>query len=192
MASITAIKICSNARQLCGETSIAAFEEDSTGLTGNLWDMARTSTLRLGTWSRSRRRALLSPTATPPAWGWAYEFILPPDCLRVVSVGETGETIEYEHEDGKLLSDEASIKLRYVYDNTNPGTWDPVLVEAVTFHMAALVAYSITGSKSLQDAMQANFAAVLEAARGINAEEAPVDSFGDNPLFAARSSGWGS
>ena len=111
--------------------------------------------------------------------------------LRVVSVGETGETIEYEHEDGRLLSDEASIKLRYVYDNTNPGTWDPVLVEAVTFHMAALVAYSITGSKSLQDAMQANFAAVLEAARGINAEEAPVDSFGDNPLFAARSSGWG-
>lgn len=191
MASITAIKICSNARQLCGETAIASFEEDASGLTGNLWDTARTSTLRLGTWSRARKRALLSPVATAPAWGWTYEFVLPPDCLRVVSVGESTEAIEYEHEDGRLLSNEAQIKLRYVYDNTNPGTWDSVLVEAVTFHMAALVAYAITGSKTLQDAMQANFAAVLAAARGINAEEAPVDSFGDNPIFAARSSGWG-
>ncbi len=53
-------------------------------------------------------------------------------------------------------------------------------------HMAAVLAYPLTGSKTLQDAMQANFAALLEAARGINAIEAPTDPIGDSPLFRAR------
>jgi len=182
----TAISICSNARMLCGQSSISSFDEDSTGLAGNMWDTVRQSTLRLGVWSRVRKRASLPALPDSPAWGWTYQAIIPPDCLRVLSVGEGGEVPDFEIEGDRILSNEAAIKIRYVYDATNPATWDSVLIEATTMHMAAVMAYPLTGSKTLQDAMQANFAALLEAARGINSVEAPTDPIGDKPLFRAR------
>ena len=108
-----------------------------------------------------------------------------------MSVGEAGESPLYEIEDRAIFMNENACKLRYIYDNTNPATWDSVLVEAVTYHMAAFIAYSVTGSTTLREAMQANFAALLQAARGVNSDEAPVDPLGDNPLISVRMAGWG-
>ncbi len=185
----TAVSICSNARMMVGATSISAFEEDSTGLCASMWDTVRTAALRLGTWSCARTRALLPATATAPAWGWSYEALLPGDCLRVLAAGYRGETIDYEIENGRILSDEQSLPIRYVYDLTNPGAWDSLLVQAVTFHMGWILAYPITGSKTMQDAMQASFLATITAARGVNSTEGPLDELGDHPLFTARAGG---
>lgn len=182
----SAVAICSNALLLLGQGSINSFDEDSTGLCANLWDTVRTATLRLGTWSCARKRVSLPALATAPAFGWTYQHQLPSDLLRVVSVGEWDESHEYEIEDGKLLSDESPILLRYVYDNTTVQTWDALLTEAATLHMAALMAYPITKSETTRQSMEANFAALLKNARGVNGSEAPVDRVGDLPLFTSR------
>ncbi len=194
-AGASIITIVSNARILLGLEPINALEEDVTGLAANFWDTVRQSTIRMGSWASCRKRKLLLPEATAPDWGWAYKFILPSDYLRVISVGENDEAIEYEIEGTDtgtvLLSDEAEIKLRYCFDNKAPGTWDAILVEACTFHLAALAAYTATGSTTLQQSMQSNFAATLALARGVNAGEAPVDRMGDRPVRWSRYSGSG-
>lgn len=182
----SAIQICSNALLLLGQGSINTFDEDQTGLTANLWDTARQATLRMGTWSCARKRVELAPLATAPAFDWIYAFQLPSDYLRVVSIGNRNETPEYEMEDRKILTDVDAISLRYVYDNTSVPSWDALLAEAVTMHMAVLMAYPLTKSKAVQDAMQANFVGLLQMARGVNGDEAPVDRLGDSPLFNAR------
>lgn len=182
----SSIQICSNALLLLGQGSINSFDEDRTGLCANLWPTARQSTLRMGTWSCARKRVLLAPLASAPDFDWVYAFQLPSDLVRVVSVGDRPDVFEYEIEDNKLLSDESSIKLRYVYDNENIPSWDAILTEAVTLHMAALMAYPLTKSKAVQDAMQDNLAGLLKLARAVNSQEAPVDRLGDRPLRSAR------
>ena len=184
--SSSAIQVCSNALLLLGNDAINAFSEDPTAITPNLWDLARQATLRLGVWSCCRKRVTLSPLVAAPESDWSYAFTLPPDCLRVVSVGERGQSIEYEIENGQILSDEAIIKLRYVWDNQSVPSWDALLTEAVTLHMATLMAYPLTKSPEQQSRMQDMFAAMLKLARGVNGDEAPTDPIGDTPLLASR------
>lgn len=186
MSADSIVSICSNARLLCGQSKISALSEDVRGLCDALYNPTRLSVFRLGTWSRVRRRVLLSPLSGAPDFGWTYKFQLPPDFVRLISIGETDESIEYEIEDDKILSDEPTIKLRYVYDNEQPSTWDGLLVEAVTRALAAAFAYPLTASSSLQDAMQKLYVATLTAARGVNGQEAPIDRFGDNPILNSR------
>ena len=191
MSTDSIISICSNARLLCGQSKISALSEDTRGLCDALYNPTRLSVFRLGTWSRVRKRVQLPPLAGAPAFGWVYQFQLPPDFLRLVSIGETDESIEYEIENDKILSDQPIIKLRYVYDNEQPSTWDSLLVEAVTRALAAAFAYPLTASSTVQDAMQKMYVATLTAARGVNGQEAPVDRFGDHPILNSRLIGRG-
>lgn len=185
----SAIQVCSNALLLLGQASINSFDEDKTQLTPNLWDTCRQSTLRLGQWACARKRVTLSPLATKPGFGWTYLFQLPSDLLRTISIGERGEFFDYEIDNGQLLADEATIKLRYVYDNLNPASWDALLVEATTLHMAWLLAYAITGSSTKADALGTQFSAFLKMARGVNHSETPGETMGDSPLLTSRFNG---
>lgn len=182
----SAIQICSNALLLLGQGSINTFDEDATGLCSNLWPTVRQATLRMGTWSCARKRVNLAPLITAPAFDWAYAFLLPSDLVRVVSVGNRPDAFEYEIENGQILSDEPAIALRYVYDNENIPSWDAILTEAMTLHMAALMAYPITRSKSVQESMVGLLDGVLKLARGVNSQEAPIDRIGDRPLRDSR------
>ena len=130
------IEICSAALVLLGQSRINSFAEDSTGLCDAWWDTVRKSTLRLGTWQCARKRVLLAPLATTPGFEWAYQFQIPTECLRIVSVGESGDFDNYEIENNLILSAQKSIKLRFVYDNEVTSTWDSILTEAVALHMA--------------------------------------------------------
>lgn len=188
MAS-SAIQVCSNALLMLGQRSINAFAEDKTGLTANLWDTVRQSTLRMAHWSCARKRANLSALVSTPPFDWVYQFQLPPDLLRVVTVGSRNQTIDYELENGLLLSDEASIPLIYIFDSINPATWDALLVEAATIHMAWMLAYPITGSTTTRDAIGSAFNDFLKIARGVNNSEKPGETMGNNPLLGSRFSG---
>lgn len=182
------VQICSNALLLLGAQTINSFDDESdrATLVANLWPNAVEAILRSHPWNCAIKRAALAPDAVAPAFDYSYAFTLPGDCLRVLSVGEKGAAQDYEVEGRKLLSDENPLYVRYVYRNEDVPSWDALLVQAAEAYMAMTLAYPITKSASMLQAMTSLWEMKLRQARNIDGQENPPEELGDYPLLAAR------
>lgn len=185
------VSICSNASLLLGGLPINDLGEstDRALLAANLFDDVRDSVQRSHPWNCCIKRVALAPDTTAPAFDWAYQFTLPPDYLKALSVGEAGGEAPYRVEGGKLLCDDNPALLRYVARNTNPATWDAMLVEAMTLAMAAKMAYPITQSTTLRDSFRQQLEMHLKRARAADGQEDTPESLGDSPMLSARLGG---
>lgn len=187
MAS-SAVQICSNALLLLGADTINDFDDDSdrAKIVSNLWPNALEAILRSHPWNCALKRVQLAPDAATPPFDYAYQYTLPGDCLRLLTVGERGENPQFELEGRKILYDEALLNLRYVYRNTSITTWDALLVQAAEAYMAMTCAYPITKSASMQETMTKLWEFKLRQARTTDGLENPPEQLGDFPLLNVR------
>lgn len=182
------VQVCSNALLMLGAQTINSFDDESdrATLVANLWPNMRDAVLRSHPWNCAKKRKLLAPDAAAPDFEFAYQFSLPSDCMRVLSVGEEGETIRYKIEGRKLLTDEAQCKLGYVFRNEDVTTWDALLVSSAEAFVAMTCAYPITKSAAQQQNMLALWQAKLREARTVDGLEEPTDDVGDKPFLNVR------
>lgn len=183
------VQICSNGLLLLGAQTINSFDDpsDRATLVANLWPNARDAILRSHPWNCAIKRVQLAPDAAAPAFNdWSYQFAVPGDFLRLLSIGVRDENCEYAIEGRKILFDESLLNLRYVYRNEDVTTWDALLVEAAEAYMAMTCAYPITKSPSVQETMSKLWEFKLRQARSIDGQENPPETLGDFPLLNAR------
>lgn len=182
------VQICSNALLMLGAHTINSFEEDSdrATLVANLWENMRDAILRAHPWNCAQKRVQLAPDASTPAYEYAYQFTLPGDCLRVLSIGEEGDVPRYRIEGRKILMDDAECPLLYIFRNEDVTTWDSSLVAAAEAYVAMTCAYPITKSKSVLDAMGALWGLKLREARTVDGLEVPTEDVGDTPFLNVR------
>jgi hypothetical protein len=191
----TAVSICSNALMRLGSDPINSFDEaDVTGsnierarLASNLWPTVRRQVLRAHPWNVAIKRVLLSPDAVKPAFGYANRFQRPADWLRTIAVGEREhDRVEFRTEGNYFLCDDEGFYLVYVFDNDNPATYDASMVGALELAMAAALAYPVTKSTSLAEALSGELRAALSLARATDAQDDPPETLGDFPLLQSR------
>lgn len=189
----TPVSICSNALLMLGDNPIADFDEgtDRALLAANLWPTARDYVLRRHPWNCAIARVVLSPDVTAPAFDFSYQFTLPSDWMRTLSVGQEGEQPRYRIEGRKILMDSNVCKLRYVFRNENPATWDAMLVMAMTRVMRALFAYPIGQSASLEQLIETELQMYLRESRTVDGQEDEPEAFDQSPLYDARFSSTG-
>lgn len=111
------------------------------------------------TLSAAAGTTLTGQTATAyngPPFGYAYSFDLPSDYLRALEVNGidagTGKAT-WDIEGNKLLTDEATVQLRYTAKVTDTTLWDQSFVEAFAFKLAARVAPGISTAVGLAGQM---------------------------------------
>lgn len=183
------VSIASNALLLLGAQPINSFDEptDRARLAANLYPEQRAALLRAHPWNCTIKRAALAPEEAPPAHGWARQFVLPDDCLRVLSVGEDDDTPESYALEGRrrILYNGTVLRLRYVAD-VPEAEWDAGLVHVMTLRMASALAYAITKSGSMAQLAQDNYLRALKEAKAVDGQENPPEAFTDSPLLAAR------
>lgn len=192
------VSICSNASLLLGGEPINDLAEDNdrTRLASNLFEPVRDFVLRRHPWNCAVKRVVLSPDVINVGLpDYANTFTLPDDFMKVLQVGEYQSEVDYRIESGKLLCDENPLYLRYVWKNTNPATWDGMLVWGMTMSMQAVMAYPITQSASMSQLVEVALRDVLKQARAVDGQDDPPETFGDSPLTQARfgsgfPSGW--
>ncbi|MDF3613690.1 hypothetical protein P3S34_26705, partial [Enterobacter hormaechei] len=85
--------------------------------------------LRAHPWNCAIKRVVLSPVSGAPVFGYGYQFSLPGDLVRVLSVGEPRDDIDYRIEGSRLLANIDVIRLRYIFRNEGESTWDSALVD---------------------------------------------------------------
>lgn len=190
MSMATGVSICSNALLMLGAQTINDFADqlnlDRAKLCANLYPTIRDDLLRSHPWNCCIKRAVLAPDAVPPAFGYDNQFELPADFLRVLEVGQAGLQIDYLVEGRTIQANTTVLELRYVFLNEVENTWDTALVSLATLAMAAVLAYPITQSSALQQALEQKLELAKRKARAIDGQEDPPQTLGDERLYSAR------
>lgn len=183
----TDITICSTALVLLGSKPITSFSNSDRGITANaIYPTVKERVLRSHPWNCAVTRVkLTTPDVTPPVYEYGKRFALPADCLRLLNVGQKGETFEYEVEGNFIVTDEASVSIRYI-KNIAESLFDSSLAQVMIYAMKAELAYPITESTTERDNCRAEYMAMLRDAKNLDAQENPPEDFGDNPILEAR------
>lgn len=97
-------------------------------------------------WDHAKRRHLCARLSVKPVFGYRYYYAIPPDCLRILTVSETGDPhddlIEYEIEGGRIAANVETIAITYLSDvSLNvTGHWPEAFAHYVSCELAFLAA----------------------------------------------------
>lgn len=125
----------------------------------------RDEVLRCHDWNFATARATLSQLASAPAFGWAYQYQLPTDCLRVLQLNA------YEHresrppyvvEQGKLLTDQDAANILYTSRVEDANLFDPLFIKALSIKLASDIVTPLTGSRSQAAELMQEFEGLLK------------------------------
>lgn len=144
------------------------------------WDNVRRSLLSAHPWNFAIKRQQLTALSTAPVYGYKYAYQLPSDCLRVLTVDGN---YDYKIEGRRVLTNESTCFLKYVYDNTDVTSWTDSFVDLASTRLQLELAYGITKSTSQKEQAMQLYEYKLRDARNLDAQQDITD-----PLTEAFSS----
>lgn len=165
------VDICNLALQRLGAKSISSLTDDSNAARecNRVYAHARDTELRSHPWNFARKRASLAASSTAPAFGYALQYPLPSDYLRVLT---TVEQDDFQIEDGNILTDDtAPLKITYIYRQTDPNAFDQTFIDLLVARIALDLVEKITQSKGKAEAAAQRYTEARKEARKINAHE---------------------
>lgn len=168
----TKVSICNRALASLGvRNRIASMSEDSEPARkcNLILDSIIEEVLRAYPWNCATDRASLAQSSASPAFGYAYKYALPNDCLRVI--GMEYEDSEYKIEGRFLLTDETEANIIYIKKIDDVNTLDILCRAAISARLAAELAIPLTNSNSIQEAMWQLYSGKLTEAIEIDAQE---------------------
>ena len=167
----TEVSICSNALRRLGDDPITSLTDDTerARLCNSFYPDARDAVLRLHTWNFAVTRASLAQLAAAPAYGFAYQYSLPSDCLRVLQIKDYN--LDYKIEGRKLLINEDTVFLIYLAQITDVNELDVLLRETISAGLASDISYAITANLQVTKLMTEKYGLKLSEARHTDASE---------------------
>lgn len=141
-----------------------------------LWyDVCRQFTLKLQMPNFSLQRAVVAQLASVPAFGYSYNYALPPNCLKVLGIGEVRHKHNnYNVEGGCIQSDDPypnGMPVRYIMDVTNVNAFSPEYIILLADYLAAYTCLSVTQDAGKSKALMEALPAKINIASGLNAQE---------------------
>jgi hypothetical protein len=187
--SISVASVCNIALVECGADRISSIDESkhSAIVCKAVFEALRNEVLRSHPWNFAVKRATLSPSATTPDWGYDYQFDIPSDCLRVLNMDD--ETIIWEREGTVILSDEATLNVRYIYLVDDPSLWDSMFATCLGLRLGSAIAYALTQSSTLADALLKRYTMLLPLARSMDGAEGIMSRLTADEWTGARRNG---
>ncbi len=123
----------------------------------DVYDLVRDQVLRAHNWNFATKRIQLAELAATPTFGFDHQHALPSDWIRTVSVHDNDAglgSLEYKEEttgsQRVLLSDSATVYLRYVAQITDPTFYPSDFVVALSIELAKRLALAIPNSNTIK------------------------------------------
>ena len=184
-------QICNMALSRLGASTITSLTDATTEakLCNTLFDDLADRVMIQGSWATTIKREELARTVETPEFGFTYAFQLPtsPKCLKVLNVNTSvpGD-IEYKIEGDKLLTDESSIKIRYIGRLEDTEDYGTLLTEAVEILLASYLAMSITGDSRLAARLREEYQAIISLNLAIDGQQGSKGDVVANDLTVVR------
>ena len=189
------VDICNSAMNMLGASNIVSLTEDSKNarLLNQRFDFVRDAVFRGHAWNCLINRQQLNQSSTTPTYQFSYAYPLPTDpyCLRILdfhtgSYSSNEVDIDWKVEGRKILTDQATVYIKYIGRVTDPNEYDTLLIETVAARLASDTGYAITGSTTLTNAMWQLYEAKIVEARHADATEGKPDEIIANTWLNAR------
>jgi len=166
----TAVTICNSALLKLGAGKISALTQTTRAavVCNTLYAYLRDELLGIHPWRFATKTVALAPNSTAPVDvdRWDYSYDIPTDCIR--PLGPTDDTIKWAVEGDQILTTEASFYLKYIYRNTDEGSWDARFCEALSWRLAMELALSLVQNITMKQECEKSYKDALSAARGMN------------------------
>jgi len=167
----TFVQIANRAITFLGGTTITALTDDTKEGRAclRLYEQSRDQLLRDHPWNFAIKRARLAANTTAPVFEYTNAFDFPDDTLRIIDVDTTEEWAV----EGRQIVTDASAPLDIVYIERvdDPTLFDSKFIEAYALRLAADIAYDITASQTVATKTETKYAALLQEARLVDAQE---------------------
>ena len=167
----TSISIVNSALIKLGADTISSLTQDTKAaiLANAVFTDLRDEVLRSHPWNFAIKRAEWSPTANTPVYEYDYEYDLPSDCLRVLD--PEYDSTDFVIEGRKLLTNESTLKVRFIYRHTDPSEWDAMFCQTLSWRLAQELAFALTQSSERAEQMEREFRKSLSMARSMDGAE---------------------
>jgi hypothetical protein len=185
MASV--IDVCNRALDKVGQSPIISLSDGNkaANLCDRAWPAVRDKVLRAHKWNFATKRKILAPLTEAPVWGFAYKHPIPSDCLRLLEINDVPAE-QYELESGHILTDDAVLRIRYIFRNTDPNTYDSLCIETMASRLAYELAEPLTQSTQKKQELFVEYEDMMNQAKRIDAQENPVILFEEDSWITCR------
>jgi len=148
MAAITETLIATMALTLVGEEPIDNIDDVNSKIAQiirSYLSPVYRSVLEEHPWRFAQKRVSISPESTPPAFGYAYQYVLPSDFVSVTEINGDRDTL-FSVENGRILIDSETINLMYTAEVVF-FSMPSKFALALATNLASYLAYNVTGGK---------------------------------------------
>lgn len=150
-SDISETTLLNDALGQAGVASISGIGDGSTNANHcrTFYPSLRDAILRSHHWNCAITRTSLTALSAAPAYEFAYQYQLPPDCLKpieyaggsptsgVAVLSMTRVQVRYRIEGRRLLTNDAQVSIRYIRRITNAGEFDALLYQLIAGWLAA-------------------------------------------------------
>lgn len=170
------VDICNSALVKVGSDSITALTDNSkrARLCNLRYGDCRDEVLYAHPWNFAVKRVTLAKTANTPAYEYTYEYQLPSDVGRVLNTDASdtlGPSVAWAREGDKILTDESTLKIRYIAKITDVSLFNDMFKEVLALRIAMDIAYPLTQSNSLATRLGNQYMQWLKENRSFNGQE---------------------
>lgn len=173
MASLT--EIANLALAMVGDERVTSLETDTSKegrVCNEFMGQVRDECLVHHPWNFAKRRVGLAALTTTPAFQWSYQYQVPSDCLRVLSIESDDPHEPWEREGDLILCNlEAPLNIQYIRRHTDSGHWAPLFVRLVAATLAERLAIPLSASKEQAARINAELDNARRLARQVDAAE---------------------
>lgn len=180
------LAVCNAALMRLGAEPVTSFADGTKGIKAcnARYEECKRYLLRRHPWNFAIKRFIVDdPDVDAPLFGYSNSFSLPADFLRVVEVVDNED---YVIEGRKLLSNNSSDELRYIWDVDNATLFDSAFTDALVAYLAWDICYYITQSNTLKQVLWEEFKEAFKKAKTPDAQEQPSPELGADYYLEAR------
>lgn len=156
------VSICNLALGKIGAGTIVALDEESTEARACRLHYAptRDEILRSHRWNFAIKAESLVQSVDKPPFGWAFQYALPTDCLRVLEMNAfdlAQRPGTWEIEGRWVMTDEETCDIKYIRRITDCNQFDSLFADGLALKLAAKIAMPLNGSLNMSEALLGQF-----------------------------------
>ena len=132
-----------------------------------------------------------------PAFDYSYLYTMPTDCLRMLSINRDLGVDDYRIEGGFILSDDETLDIRYIYDQTDYALMDPLFYQCFATYLAYNLCDHLTASDGKKNELHVYLyggqgkRGILPQAKFVDGSEDSLQQMGASEWVDSRGSGTG-
>lgn len=178
---VSDVQVCNLALDRLGARNITSLSDNTqtARLCNANIEAQKEVVLQKGKFSFARTRIELPQLVTTPAFGFSYQYQKPSDYLAMYKINDevcgVEAKIKFDIEGDKILTDEATMKVVYIRKVTDITQWSALAREALSFKIAHVLAFKLTGSRTKEQDMLGDYLRTMTNAEGSDSQESPEE-----------------